>query len=55
MVVRLFLSKKEYFEFEKKTFEKKNFLNQKHKKKHKKAKKKSSPEICEKMRKKYAY
>ena len=55
MVVRLFLSKKEYFEFEKKTFEKKNFLNQKHKKKHQKAKKKSSPEICEKMRKKYVY
>ena len=34
---------------------KKNFLNQKHKKKHQKAHKKSSPEICEKMRKKYTY
>ena len=52
MVVRLFLSKKEYFEFEKKTCKKKSFLNQK---KQKKAQKKSSPEICEKMKKKSAY
>ena len=52
MVVRLFLSKKEYFEFEKKTFEKKKLFKPKTQKK---AHKKSSPEICEKMRKKYAY
>ena len=52
MVVRLFLSKKEYFEFEKKPFGKKKLFKPKTQKK---SQKKSSPEICEKMRKKYAY
>ena len=50
-----FWVKKNILNLKKKHLKKKNFLNQKHKKKHKKAHKKSSPEICEKMRKKYAY